>query len=93
MYYLLFYDYPTDVVEKRAPYREDHLRLAREWVERGALVLGGAVTDPMDGAVIVFNVADRAMVEEFVAKDPYVANGVATAWRIRPWTVVVGAAI
>jgi len=43
MHYLLLYDYVENAVERRAPFREEHLRLAR----------------------------DR--------------------WRIRPWTVVVGA--
>lgn len=93
MYFLLLYDYPPDILERRAPYREGHLRLANEWVARGELVLGGAFAEPVDGAMIVFKVEDRSRVEEFVAMDPYVANGVATGWRIRPWTVVVGAAL
>ena len=32
-----------------------------------------------------------AEVEAFVARDPYVKNGVVTRHRIRPWNVVVGA--
>ncbi len=93
MYYLLFYDYVANAIERRAPYREAHLALAREWVQRGNLVLGGAFADPVDGAVLVFNVDGREDVEEFVQKDPYVAGGLVTAWRIRPWTVVVGSAL
>ena len=92
-YYLLFYDYVPDVLTRRAPFREAHLALAREWVARGGLILGGALADPVDGGVLVFKVPDRTEVEDFVRKDPYVANGVVTAWRIRPWTVVVGAAM
>jgi hypothetical protein len=30
------------------------------------------------------------VVEAFVRRDPYVAAGVVTRWRIRPWTVVIG---
>jgi uncharacterized protein len=93
MYCILSYDYCENVIERRAPYREAHLKLARELVERGQLILGGAVGDPVDGGVIVFKVDDPAQVEEFVAKDPYVANGIVTSWRIRPWTVVVGSAL
>jgi uncharacterized protein YciI len=52
--------------------------------------MGGAYADPVDGAVLLFQVKDRATVEEFVKADPYVANGLITAWRIRPWTVVLG---
>lgn len=93
MYYLLFYDFTENVIERRAPYREEHLKLAREFVERGRLVLGGTFADPIDGAVLIFKAEDRATVEEFVQRDPYIAGGVVTAWRIRPWTVGVGTAV
>lgn len=93
MYFLLFYDYVENAVDRRAPYREAHLQLAREWVSDGRLVLGGAFAEPVDGAVLVFKVDDQAQLEEFVRKDPYVTNGIVTRWRVRPWTVVVGAAL
>ncbi len=93
MYYLLLYDYAANAIERRAPFREAHLTLAREWVALGRLVLGGAFADPVDGAVLVFKVDGREDVEEFVQKDPYVAGGLVTNWRVRPWTVVVGSAI
>jgi uncharacterized protein len=57
------------------------------------MVLAGPFADTVDGAVLVFKLEDRTQVEEFVGRDPYVANGLVTAWRIRPWTVVVGAAL
>ncbi len=84
----LFYDYPGDVLERRAPHRESHLSLAREWKESGRLLMGGALGDPPHGALLVFR-ADLNEVEEFVAQDPYVARGIATGWRIEPWNVVV----
>jgi len=93
MYYLLFYDYVENIVERRSPYREAHLALVREYVERRELVLGGAFVDPADGAAIAFKVDDRARVDQFVESDPYVANGLVTAWRIRQWTVVAGSAL
>jgi hypothetical protein len=93
MYFLLFYDYVEDVLERRAPLREAHLALVREYVERGELLLAGAYADPADGAALVFKVEDRASVEGFAGRDPYVGNGLVTAWRIREWTVVAGAAL
>jgi hypothetical protein len=90
MHYLLFYDYVESAVERRAPFREQHLRLAREAVERGELLMGGAFADPVDGAALLFQADDSSVVEAFVRRDPYVANGVVTRWRIRPWTIVVG---
>ncbi len=90
MFCLLFYDYVENVVERRAPYREAHLKLARDWADRGALLLGGALADPVDGAVLLFQVQGPSEVEEFVRQDPYLAGGLVRAWRVRPWTVVVG---
>lgn len=93
MYFLLFYDYVENVVERRAPFREAHLALVNEFVERGALVLAGAYADPVDGAALVFQVDDRADIEAFVARDPYVDNGLVSGWRIREWSVVAGTAM
>jgi uncharacterized protein YciI len=89
-YWILFYDYVADVLERRAPFREEHLRLAREAADRGELLLGGALADPVDAGVLVWRTADAAPIERFVEADPYVRNGVVTRHRIRPWTVVVG---
>ncbi len=91
MYWLLFYDYVEDIADRRAPYREAHLSQARETAARGTLLLAGALAEPLDSAVFVFTADDRSAVEDFVGKDPYVREGLVTAWRIRPWTVVVGA--
>ncbi len=91
MHYLLLYDYVENAVERRAPYREEHIRLAREAHERGELVMAGAFADPVDGAAFVFRADDAAIAEGFVRSDPYVANGIVTAWRVRPWTVLMGA--
>jgi uncharacterized protein YciI len=91
VHYLLLYDYVENAVERRAPHREAHLALAREAHARGELLLGGALADPVDGAVLLFRCDSPAAVEAFVAKDPYVAAGIVTRWRIRPWTVVIGA--
>ncbi len=93
MYFIVFYDYVENVIERRAPYREAHLSLVREYVDRGDVVLGGAFADPADGAAIVFKVENRSIVEEFVKADPYVVNNLVTGWRIREWTVVVGSAL
>ncbi len=92
MYYILFYDYVPDILERRAPHRDGHLALLQEHAARGELILGGAYTNPPGGAALVFKVDDPAIIEAFVAKDPYANNGLVTAWRIQEWTVVVGSA-
>ena len=88
MKYLLLYDYIEGVVERRAPLREGHLGIAQRYLERGELVLAGALNDPVDGAVLVFNNRESAVA--FAREDPYVLNGLVTEHRIREWNVVVG---
>jgi len=90
MHYLLFYDVAPDYLTRRVEFRADHLRLAWEAAERGELVLGGALADPVDGAVLLFQGDSAAVAERFVASDPYVRNGLVAQWRIRAWTTVVG---
>ncbi len=90
MHYLLFYDVVPDYVKRRAQFRDQHLALARAAQTRGELVLGGALADPVDGAVLLFQGESPAVAEAFVAADPYVTNGLVTRWRVRPWTTVIG---
>jgi uncharacterized protein YciI len=89
-YHALFYEMVEDFVARRAAYRDEHLRLARESFARGELVLAGALADPPAGALLVFSSADASAAETFARNDPYVKNGVAKTWKVRPWTVVVG---
>ncbi len=90
MHYLLMYDVTDDYVERRAGYRTAHLDLAKQAVERGELVLGGALADPVDGAILLFRGPTPAGAEAFAMADPYVLNGLVTRWRVRPWTTVIG---
>lgn len=90
MHYILFYDVVDNFAAKRGPFRAEHLSHAREAFERGDLVLAGALADPPDGAVIVFRGTSSEAAESFARRDPYVANGLVTSWRVRKWTTVIG---
>lgn len=92
MHFLLLYEYVPGMAERRAPFREAHLRLGREWVDRGEIACGGAFPEALDGAALVFRTESRARVEEFVRQDPYAANGLVTAWKVRQWAIVLGTA-
>jgi uncharacterized protein YciI len=85
----LIYDYVDNALEARKPFREAHLAAATAEREAGRLVGGGALGDPPHGGLLIFTGSDREAVEAFVDADPYVRNGVVTAWRIEPWNVVV----
>jgi uncharacterized protein len=88
-YFALTYDVVDGFTDKRAPYRVQHLQLARDAAARGELVMAGALGEPA-GALLVFRAADRSVAERFAAHDPYVTEGLVRAWSVRPWTVVIG---
>jgi len=87
---MLFYDFVDDYLQRRGEFRAEHLKLGWEAVERGELVLAGALADPVDGALLLFKGDTPAAAEAFAARDPYVRAGLVTHWRVRPWTTVVG---
>ena len=91
MHTILFYDVVDDYVEKRTAHRGLHLELARQAHARGELLLAGALAEPADGAVLVFRGDSPDAAVAFAKADPYVKNGLVTAWRVRKWTTVVGA--
>ena len=91
MHYFLFYDYGPDYLQRRDEYRTEHLTLAWAAQARGELVLGGALAEPQDGAVLLFTGESAETAERFATADPYVLHGLVTAWHVRPWTIVVGA--
>jgi Uncharacterized protein conserved in bacteria len=90
VHYLLIYDVVPDYVERRAAFRNEHLSLAWEAHARGELVLGGALDDPVDGAILLFHGDSPSPAEAFAGRDPYVRNGLVTRWRVRAWKTVVG---
>jgi uncharacterized protein len=89
-YFALFYEVGDGFVSRRAPFRDEHLRLAREAHARGELLLAGALAEPADRALLVFQSADKSSAESFAREDPYVVNGLVKRWEVRPWSVVVG---
>lgn len=90
MHYLLIYDVVSDYVDRRVALRAAHLVHARRAVERGELLLGGALAHPVDTAVLLFQADGPAVVEAFAEADPYVVGGLVRQWRVREWTTVVG---
>jgi uncharacterized protein YciI len=90
MHYLLTYQLVPDYVERRAPLRAEHLRLAWAAHDRGELVLGGILTDPVDRAVLLFKSDSPDAARRFAETDPYVLNGLVAMWEVRQWLTVAG---
>ena len=90
-HYLLFYEVADDYLERRATFRDQHLEQAWAASANGALVLGGALGDPVDGALLLFLGDSPAVAEAFAKTDPYVTNGLVKRWHVRQWNTVAGA--
>lgn len=90
MHYLLIYDLAPEYLERRGEYRSEHLKLAWDAAASGYLLLAGALTDPTDNAMLLFQGESPAAAEAFVAADPYVKNGLVKSWRVRAWATTVG---
>jgi uncharacterized protein YciI len=90
MHYLLIYDLTADYLERRAAWRDEHLKLAWAAAARGELQLGGALVEPTDQAMLLFEGDSPAAAEAFANADPYVREGLVTRWRVRPWMTVAG---
>lgn len=89
-HFVLIYDVVEDYVERRTPFRAEHLALAQAAKANGDLFLAGAFANPVDGALLVFQGETGAAAEAFAQADPYVKNGLVRSWRVREWTTVVG---
>jgi len=93
-HFLLTYTLAPDYLERRPAFRAAHLVWARAAIERGELLLGGAVAgmhgEAPEQALLLFAGEDASAAEAFARDDPYVANGLVTAWRVLEWLTVVG---
>ena len=84
---VLKYKYVADMLERRGPYREAHLRNIRGEMAAGRMNVAGAWADT-SGAQFFF-VAERASEEDvaaFARADPYVQNGLVTDWRVQDFS-------
>jgi uncharacterized protein len=90
VHFLLLYQFVPDYLQRRPLHRAEHLRLAWQAHDRGELILAGALADPADAAVLLFEGENDAAARAFAAADPYINAGLVTQWTVRPWTTVVG---
>ena len=90
MHYLLMYDLSDDYLARRGEFRDAHLKLAWQAQERGEIIVAGALADPFDMAVLMFQGDSPEVAERFAKADPYVIHGLVTGYRVRQWNTVVG---
>jgi uncharacterized protein YciI len=90
MHYLLIYELADNYLERRGDFRTEHLNLAWAAQQRGEIVVAGALGEPADKAVLLFQSDSPAAAENFAKADPYVINGLVTSYQVRLWNTVVG---
>jgi uncharacterized protein len=89
-HFLVFLEFSETFAARRAEFRKAHLEKAWAAVDRGELVLAGALTEPLDSGLFLFKGDSPEVAEKFVNEDPYINNGLVSRWRIREWATVVG---
>jgi uncharacterized protein YciI len=84
MKFVLWGTYCTDVLEKRTPFREEHLAGLRRQKEEGILLTIGPTTDTRH-VFGLYEAESREEVEALVKNDVYWRQGIWTAVEVHPW--------
>ena len=66
-HHLLLYEYVADMLERRGPYRQEHLARIRAERDAGRIVMAGALGDPPSGGAIVFRGVEPEQIEQRLA--------------------------
>jgi uncharacterized protein YciI len=92
MHYVLIYELADDYLQRRQEDGGEHLQLLWQAHDRGELLLGGALVEPVDRGLYVFKGDSPAVAERFAQSDSYVRRGLVKSWQVRPWMTVAGEA-
>ena len=82
--FVLWGTYCTDALEKRTPFREEHLARLKSLKQEGTLITLG----PTEGSTHVFGIFEAealSMVQGLVKADIYWKQGIWDAVEIYPW--------
>jgi uncharacterized protein YciI len=81
-------------VERRGRVRPTHLDSIRPLVDRGNVLVGGAILNEagdMVGSMVLVDFPERRDVDAWLEADPYVTQGVWREVEVTPFRVAVGA--
>jgi uncharacterized protein YciI len=90
-YFALTYDVVPGFAEQRMAVREAHLQAHPRRARPRRADDGRRASAIRRTARCSCSAASRGGGEQFARTDPYVTEGLVTAWRVRPWNVVIGA--
>jgi len=78
----------TDDLERRLQIRPSHREYLKTLLDSGALHESGPFVDD-SGALVIYDAADLAEVQELLANDPYAPNGIIEGVTINEWNRVI----
>jgi uncharacterized protein YciI len=84
MKFVLWGTYCADALQRRTPYREEHLEGLRRQKEEGVLITLGP-TETSTHVFGIYEAENQAAVEALVKNDVYWRNGIWTAVEVHPW--------
>ena len=87
--FILTYEYVPNMLERRKPFRAEHLEVANNWVKEVGCKAGGPFSDG-SGAIFIFEAPNKESVEELVKNDPYYQNGLIPNYHVKEWIVGIG---
>ena len=76
--------YCDNALEKRTPYRADHLAGLGQQKESGLLVTLGPTVDNTQ-VFAIYEAPDESTVRQLVEGDPYWQNGIWTEYTVKAW--------
>lgn len=85
--YVMWGSYCENALEKRGPYREDHLRGLREQKQDGVLTALGPTVDNTK-VFATYEAENEDVVRQLVEGDPYWQNGIWTEYAVYEWNQV-----
>ena len=83
-----------DAKARRLRFRPEHLRQIEPRVDRGEILIGGAILDEggdMVGSVLLVDFESRDELDAWLEVDPYVTGGVWVDIEVKPYRPAVGA--
>ncbi len=78
----------TDDAERRQRIRPTHREYLKKLLDEGKLHESGPFVDD-SGALLIYDAADLAEVQELLANDPYAPDGIVAGVTINEWNRVI----
>ncbi|MDY7020765.1 MAG: YciI family protein, partial [Cyanobacteriota bacterium] len=85
--YILFGTYCDNVLEKREPYRQEHLEGIKKQKEAGIVMTIGPTQD-LTKVFGIYEAENEQIVRDLIEADPYWKNGIWTAYDVKAWIQV-----